>query len=277
VLQGFVGVDVDGEIGPKTVAATQRDDAPTLITQICDERLAFLQGLGTFPTFGRGWTRRVEGVRKASLAMASAAVAPAMEAAARPQPAAPRLPSPQPATAQPSTPQPAPAPSALSPDEIKAVIQDTLQKLAQDQAAIAHAPQGSAPAAPSLDISTLNQLLGALRQFGVLPSSPSADGGAAPILSPIDKLLGGQAMVGMKTPLAILAYAAMFILQAAGAVGPTTGDKASTAAQVCAAVIAALGGLGLTAKIDRGTQALAALAAAAQKLQPPAPPAPGKS
>lgn len=35
----------------------------TLIDAINDERMAFLQSLGTFKVFGKGWTRRVSGVR----------------------------------------------------------------------------------------------------------------------------------------------------------------------------------------------------------------------
>jgi uncharacterized protein (TIGR02594 family) len=69
VLQGFVGADVDGEIGPKTIAAVAQHDASTLIKQISDERLTFLQGLNAWPTFGRGWTARVQRVRDAALAM----------------------------------------------------------------------------------------------------------------------------------------------------------------------------------------------------------------
>lgn len=41
-----------------------------LIDAINDERLAFLRGLSTFPTFGKGWTRRVQGVRDYSKVLA---------------------------------------------------------------------------------------------------------------------------------------------------------------------------------------------------------------
>src|SRR5262249_27232361 len=67
------GADVDGEIGPQTIGATAAYDPATLIKQISDERLTFLQGLSTWGTFGRGWTRRVQGVRSAALDMATAA------------------------------------------------------------------------------------------------------------------------------------------------------------------------------------------------------------
>jgi lysozyme family protein len=63
------GVVVDGEIGPRTVAAA-RDVAPAwVINRYCDVRLAFLKTLKTWPTFGKGWARRVEDVRKHALAM----------------------------------------------------------------------------------------------------------------------------------------------------------------------------------------------------------------
>jgi lysozyme family protein len=71
VLQRLVGADVDGEIGPQTIGATLRVDPKTLVGQICDERVAFLKGLSTWPTFGRGWTRRVSEVRAAAETMAA--------------------------------------------------------------------------------------------------------------------------------------------------------------------------------------------------------------
>ena len=69
VLQRLAGTNVDGEVGPDTIAATARTAAVKLINQICDERLAFLQGLETWGVFGKGWGRRVREVRVAALAM----------------------------------------------------------------------------------------------------------------------------------------------------------------------------------------------------------------
>jgi len=66
VLQRLVATVVDGEVGPATIAAAKRASAPQLIDAICDERLAFLQGLRTWPTFGKGWGRRVREVRTAA-------------------------------------------------------------------------------------------------------------------------------------------------------------------------------------------------------------------
>ncbi len=71
VLQGIVGVDQDGEIGPLTLAAVANFSVKDLVGRICDERLSFLQGLKTWPTFGRGWARRVAEVRAAALDMAA--------------------------------------------------------------------------------------------------------------------------------------------------------------------------------------------------------------
>ena len=70
VLQRLVGTGVDGEVGPDTIAATARAKPAELINQICDERLAFLQGLRTWSVFGNGWGRRVREVRAAAVAMA---------------------------------------------------------------------------------------------------------------------------------------------------------------------------------------------------------------
>jgi uncharacterized protein (TIGR02594 family) len=132
-------------------------------------------------------------------------------------------------------------------------------------------------------IGRLGQIAGRLSQFATALSAQSAASGSAttpPLLSPIDKLLGGEAMVGLKTPLAIGAYALMWILQAAGIMGTATGTDATTAGSVLTALVSAFGALGVTAKFDRAFQALAAISAVLQKLPalpalpetPPAPP-----
>ena len=84
VLQRFVGVDADGEVGPATIAAAAGADTSELIDRICDERLAFLQGLRTWSVFGKGWGRRVRDVRAAARELAieaPAAAAPARTSA----------------------------------------------------------------------------------------------------------------------------------------------------------------------------------------------------
>lgn len=67
-LQSALGtVDVDGKIGPKTLAAVAAADERTLVEGMIDERLRFLRGLSTWQTFGRGWTRRVDETRAHAL------------------------------------------------------------------------------------------------------------------------------------------------------------------------------------------------------------------
>jgi lysozyme family protein len=71
-LQSCVGVTADGGFGPRTLAAVKvaEQDPARLIEQYSARRLEFLQSLRTFPTFGRGWSRRVEEVKTVALAMA---------------------------------------------------------------------------------------------------------------------------------------------------------------------------------------------------------------
>ena len=75
-LQRAVGAAADGKIGPLTIAAVARHGAPATITDLCRGRMAFLRGLKTWPTFGRGWTRRVTDVESTALAMRSAPTKP---------------------------------------------------------------------------------------------------------------------------------------------------------------------------------------------------------
>lgn len=70
-LQAAVGVTQDGAIGPGTLAAVAAQDTVELIIKVTDRRLAFLQQLSTWPTFGKGWERRVQNVRQQALAMAN--------------------------------------------------------------------------------------------------------------------------------------------------------------------------------------------------------------
>lgn len=61
-LQLIVGVEQDGMIGPKTLAAVHAMNRRQLFDNLMDARLAWLQNLGDFVHFGRAWTSRVEGV-----------------------------------------------------------------------------------------------------------------------------------------------------------------------------------------------------------------------
>jgi lysozyme family protein len=73
VLQRLVGVAVDARMTDALLALLAKRDAADLIGRLCDERLAFLKQLKTWPVFGAGWSRRVGEVRTAALAMAKAA------------------------------------------------------------------------------------------------------------------------------------------------------------------------------------------------------------
>ena len=66
-LQEAAGAVPDGAIGPKTLDMVYEANPADLINRMCDIRQSFLEGLKTFETFGKGWTRRVSEVRKIAL------------------------------------------------------------------------------------------------------------------------------------------------------------------------------------------------------------------
>ena len=122
----------------------------------------------------------------------------------------------------------------------------------------------------------LGEIAGRLSQYAeVLSGQATAEQVLAekPQLSPIDKVLGGEALVGVKTPLAITGYALMWILQTLGMMGTATGDTATTTATVLTVLVSAFGALGVTAKFDRAFGALSTIAGLLQKLPALMPPA----
>ena len=66
-LQACVGVEVDGGIGPKTLAAVRAFSPKHLVEDYTKRRLSFLMDLPTWDTFGRGWSRRVGEVESSAL------------------------------------------------------------------------------------------------------------------------------------------------------------------------------------------------------------------
>ncbi len=60
MLQQALAVDVDGEIGPLTLAAAAGCDADATLTAYADLRRARYRALPTFWRFGRGWLARVD-------------------------------------------------------------------------------------------------------------------------------------------------------------------------------------------------------------------------
>ena len=97
--QRVVGVTSDGALGPITMKAILGYKPEVLIESLCNRRLAWLKSLGTWGTFGRGWGRRVEGVRKLALQMAGEKPAPVIAKPPEPPPdIEPPLTPPQPAS-----------------------------------------------------------------------------------------------------------------------------------------------------------------------------------
>jgi lysozyme family protein len=60
-LQRTLGVTPDGIIGNHTLAAIREADVQQVIIDLCERRLRFMKSLKTWPTFGKGWRRRVMG------------------------------------------------------------------------------------------------------------------------------------------------------------------------------------------------------------------------
>lgn len=77
-VQKIVGVTADGKLGPLTLKAIAEFPPQELIVRICAERLAFMKrakdkkGNLLWPTFGKGWAKRVVAVEKEALLMAEA-------------------------------------------------------------------------------------------------------------------------------------------------------------------------------------------------------------
>lgn len=72
LLQMIVGVEADGVVGPATIKAVKAKadelGVDGLIQHFQDARRAFYRKLKTFPTFGKGWLRRVDDIGKKALA-----------------------------------------------------------------------------------------------------------------------------------------------------------------------------------------------------------------
>lgn len=69
VLQATLDVVTDGMIGPATIAAARASEK--VIQRYCGERLRFLKALPHWPSFGKGWERRVREVQAKAVAMAT--------------------------------------------------------------------------------------------------------------------------------------------------------------------------------------------------------------
>ena len=65
----FTGDEVDGSVGPETLAAAAKADTRLLVDDLAERQSAFYRGLADFPIFGRGWLTRTEERKRAALAM----------------------------------------------------------------------------------------------------------------------------------------------------------------------------------------------------------------
>lgn len=68
-LQECVDVTADGAIGSGTMAAVKAMPPADLVKKFSEKRLAFLQSLPTWGTFGKGWGSRVAEVEDVGLKM----------------------------------------------------------------------------------------------------------------------------------------------------------------------------------------------------------------
>ena len=68
-LQSVLSITVDGQIGPATLRALETANPREVATAVCEARLAFLQSLPTYGTFGKGWSRRVAEVEQTAFNM----------------------------------------------------------------------------------------------------------------------------------------------------------------------------------------------------------------
>lgn len=72
-LQRIVGAKEDGQIGPRTLSLVEQMvkalGANHVVMRYQDDRRDYYRLLKTFPTFGKGWLRRVKEVEQAAIAM----------------------------------------------------------------------------------------------------------------------------------------------------------------------------------------------------------------
>lgn len=134
-LQKIVGTDVDGEIGPNTIAAVAayvgQHGAIELVQFLCNQRMGFLRGLKTWPTFGKGWANRVNDVEKTAIAMTKAA--PVVK------------PAPIPLPEQGPGPTPRPAPVPVTDPYSLSILARTLDSLDRRIAALEKVPMTTTP------------------------------------------------------------------------------------------------------------------------------------
>jgi lysozyme family protein len=66
---GFMGEDVDGDIGPVTQGAARTAAPATLVNALSGAHYAYLSGLSSWAEFGHGWATRLQAARSMALGM----------------------------------------------------------------------------------------------------------------------------------------------------------------------------------------------------------------
>jgi lysozyme family protein len=70
---GLTGANVDGAIGPQTLAAIDQIDAATMIADLAARQRAYYQSLANFPRYGAGWLARLDRRQASASAMQAGA------------------------------------------------------------------------------------------------------------------------------------------------------------------------------------------------------------
>lgn len=69
LLQGVLGVDIDGIIGHQTIKAAEQDSPEGTIKAYTNAREDYYRSLPHFSTFGKGWLRRTHESEQIALSM----------------------------------------------------------------------------------------------------------------------------------------------------------------------------------------------------------------
>lgn len=64
-LQRAVEVKDDGVLGPRTLAAARSSNPDWILRRVLSQRLRFMTGLSNWPSFSRGWARRIADLMEA--------------------------------------------------------------------------------------------------------------------------------------------------------------------------------------------------------------------
>lgn len=68
-LQKVLGVTIDGHIGELTISTVADHDTAELCTALLNERRRFIRQIKHYPSFAKGWERRIDGVENCCLQM----------------------------------------------------------------------------------------------------------------------------------------------------------------------------------------------------------------